>query len=60
MSRLLDPEFEYVGSAATSVIETWKRHGFKPTTKAERIARNVRKKPKRAAILPFRRTMNAR
>lgn len=58
MSRLLDPSFKYVGSAATSVMETWKRHGFKPTTKLER---NARKKPvRRASVLPFRRVITGR
>lgn len=46
MSRLLDPDFKYVGSAATSVLETWKRNGFRPTTQAER---NARKKPRNVA-----------
>ena len=43
MSRLLDPDFKYVPAAAQDVTDTWKRHGFKPTTQAERIAR---RKPK--------------
>ena len=56
VSRLLDPEFKYVGSAATSIMDTWKRHGFKPTTRSERTARNAVRKPRvRGTILPFRR-----
>lgn len=43
MSRILDPEFKYTSSAGTDISETWKRFGFKPTTKADRAAR---RKPK--------------
>jgi hypothetical protein len=61
VSRLLDPEFKYVGSAATSIMDTWKRHGFKPTTKTERVARNAVRKPRvRGTILPFRRSANGK
>jgi hypothetical protein len=37
--RLLDPRFKYRNAAATNVTDTWKKHGFKPTTEAERAAR---------------------
>lgn len=37
--RLLDANFEYVPSAKTNVAATWRRFGFRPTTDAERRAR---------------------
>lgn len=39
MSRLLDPAFKYTPAAAQSVMETWRKAGWKPTTQAERNAR---------------------
>ena len=56
MSRLLDPAFKWTGSASVDVTETWRKHGFRPTTDSERRARrkpkpmpaNVRALPKRA------------
>jgi hypothetical protein len=27
---------------STNIVSTWKRHGFKPTTEAERLARQQR------------------
>ena len=57
MSRILDPDFKYTPAAGQSVLETWKRHGFKPTTQAERTAR---RKPKTLApAIPFRRKARA-
>jgi hypothetical protein len=40
--RLLDPGFRYVPSANTNVTATWKRFGYRPTTDAERRARQSR------------------
>jgi hypothetical protein len=40
--RLLDPGFRYVPSANTNVTATWKRFGYRPTTEAERRARQSR------------------
>jgi hypothetical protein len=40
--RLLDPGFRYVPSAKTNVAATWKRFGYRPTTEAERRARQAR------------------
>ena len=33
---ILDESFPYVSSAATSVAETWRRFGWRPTTDEER------------------------
>lgn len=43
---ILDPHFKYTPSIGTDVVSTWKKFGFKPTTDAERIAREK----KRAAL----------
>ena len=40
--RLLDPGFRYVPAAHTNVTATWKRFGYRPTTDAERRARQGR------------------
>ena len=40
--RLLDPGFRYVPSAKTNVAATWRRFGYRPTTEAERRARQNR------------------
>ena len=40
--RLLDSRFKYTPSSNTNVVATWKRHGYKPTTEAERQARQRR------------------
>jgi hypothetical protein len=40
--RLLDAKFKYTPSASTNIVTTWKRHGYKPTTEAERQARQRR------------------
>jgi hypothetical protein len=37
--RLLDPRFKYIPAARTDVAATWRRFGFRPTTDAERRAR---------------------
>ncbi|HTO91905.1 MAG TPA: hypothetical protein VMJ70_12300 [Candidatus Sulfotelmatobacter sp.] len=36
---ILDPSFRYVPAAATSVVETWRRFGWRPTTDEERRSR---------------------
>jgi hypothetical protein len=40
--RLLDAKFKYTPSTSTNIVATWKRHGYKPTTEAERQARQRR------------------
>jgi hypothetical protein len=40
--KMLDAKFRYVPSAHTNVAATWKRFGFRPTTEAERRARQTR------------------
>lgn len=39
--RLLDPRFNYIPSTRTDVTATWQRFGFRPTTEAERRARQL-------------------
>jgi hypothetical protein len=39
MRSILDPAFRYVPSFATSVAETWRRFGWRPTTDEDRKAR---------------------
>lgn len=46
--RLLDANFEYVPSAKTNVAATWRRFGFRPTTEAERRARQRHARAARA------------
>jgi hypothetical protein len=36
---ILNPSFRYVPAAATSVAETWRRFGWRPTTDQERKIR---------------------
>ena len=40
--KILDSRFKYTPSMSTNIVSTWKRHGFKPTTEAERLARQRR------------------
>ena len=40
--RLLDAKFKYTPSTSTNITSTWRRFGFKPTTEAERTARQRR------------------
>lgn len=40
--RILDSWFKYTPSVSTNIVSTWKRHGFRPTTEAERLARQRR------------------
>jgi hypothetical protein len=40
--RIYDPRFKYTPSLSTNILSTWKRFGFKPTTDAEREARQRR------------------
>lgn len=40
--RLLDSRFKYIPSTSTNVASTWRRFGFRPTTEAERSARQRR------------------
>lgn len=36
---LLDAEFKYTPAAQTDITQTWRRFGYRPTTEAERRAR---------------------
>ena len=36
MSPILNPLFEYKNASKTDVMETWRRHGFVPTTEQQR------------------------
>ena len=29
-ARILDPKFKYIPAAATSIQDTWRKHGWKP------------------------------
>ena len=40
---ILDPRFKYTPSISTDVWSTWTKFGFKPTSDAERIARQNRR-----------------
>ncbi len=40
--RLLDSRFKYVPSTNTNVAQTWRKFGYRPTTDAERSARQRR------------------
>ena len=46
--RLLDSRFKYTPSVSTNIVSTWKRHGFKPTTETERLARHRQARTGRA------------
>jgi hypothetical protein len=39
LRSILDASFQYVPAVATSVAETWRRAGWRPTTERERKAR---------------------
>jgi hypothetical protein len=39
---ILDGSFRYVPAAATSVVQTWRRFGWRPTTDDERKRRSQR------------------
>lgn len=40
--NILDSRFKYRDSQHTNVQDTWKKHGYKPVTQAERDARQKR------------------
>ena len=40
--RIYDARFKYTPAMSTNIVSTWKRFGFKPTTEAERLARQRR------------------
>ena len=40
--RIYDSKFKYTPALSTNITSTWKRFGFKPTTTAEREARQRR------------------
>lgn len=40
---VLDPKWKYTPSGSTDIRSTLKKHGFKPTTDAERKARQHKK-----------------
>ena len=43
---IFDPSFNYTPSISTDVASTWRKFGFKPTSEADRVARDE----KRAAL----------
>ena len=47
---ILDDSFRYVPAKATSVAETWRRFGWRPTTEEER---NRRRRPTAPPTPPF-------
>jgi hypothetical protein len=52
---IFDPSFRYVPAASTSVADTWRRFGWRPTTDAERAGRQRPAAPRdrgRAARIP--------
>ena len=40
--NITDPRRKWVPAVNTDIRDTWKKHGFKPTTEAERRARQER------------------
>ena len=52
--RLLDPRFKYTPSVSTNIVSTWKRHGFKATTEAERLARQRQRQTRAGQAAPGR------
>jgi hypothetical protein len=56
---ILDDSFRYVPAAATSVAETWRRFGWRPTTDEQRKARRRGEADiavdSVAAVMPIRR-----
>lgn len=55
--NILNPRFKYTKSVDTKIESTWKKFGFKPTTEAERQARQRRfdEEPPPANVRPLRR-----
>jgi hypothetical protein len=49
--RIYDARFKYTPALNTDVVTTWKRFGFKPTTEAERLARQRRSYPEDAVAV---------
>ena len=52
--NITDPRFKYTNASATSVLETFKKHGWKPTTPAERAARQQRCESRPVNVTPLR------
>lgn len=50
--NISDPRFKWVRPENTDVAATWKKFGFKPTTEAERKARQSREE-KPSNVTPF-------
>jgi hypothetical protein len=48
--NILDSRFKYIPAAATNIEETWKKHGWKKTTDAERRARQKKSEPPVAQV----------
>ena len=51
-SSILDGSFRYVSSVSTSVANTWRRFGWRPTNDEERNARRRRAAEATAERLP--------
>lgn len=52
--KLTDPRFRYVSSVHTDITATLRKHGFKPTTEAERKARQEKLHEPPANVTPLR------
>lgn len=39
MTSILNPNFRYIPPANTDITETWRKHGWQPTTPEQREAR---------------------
>jgi len=52
---ILEQSFRYVPSVSTSVADTWRRFGWRPTTEDERKARQPRpgRRGARLAVVPL-------
>ena len=51
--NILDPRFQYTPSISTDVLNTWMKFGFKPTTEAERIARQDSRRARGGTRAPY-------
>lgn len=53
--NILDRRFRYTHSTQTNIVETWKKHGYRPTTERERAERQKRvPAAKPANVTPLR------
>ena len=52
--NITDPRFKYTPAAGTNVSDTFKKHGWKPMTAAERAARQKRCESRPVNVTPLR------